>query len=390
MDPEKEAEVVDTEIATEEAPIVETVETETEGLSLREALEVGLEKTQESKNEDSSAGVSESGSNAGREAEKRSDGVDSVSAAGGTRSDGSGSAANAAAQETAGQKPIFDAPAEWSKEEKEDFQASSPKAQAAALRLHKARQGKLEEIKREAAELQWAKDYAKEVTTFAKVHGEKEPTQAQILKALKVTNEISKAKNLPEVIEVLKAKNIPVPAELERAASEEKTSDPVNNAVLERLNRLESERAEEARAKVTQTLNHVWSGFERETNAAGAPKYPDLGNHESGLRLASSIGSLVGGETELSKQFIAMVQQRIPGATYPKLLEEAYRYCGGRVDDSQPPKTQSTQQHIARARRAASIVPGSAMRNGTSNARRSLPLREAIQAAIEQENELQE
>lgn len=392
MDPENKVEATP-EVQAPEAPVVETVEPvatedKDKGLSLREALEVGLEATKAESKEEKQDGAKTDAEVVSRDAGT----VANRGQTGGAKDIPVGrDGADRAGKDAAGNaNSSHEPPAEWSKEEKEDFLASSPKAQAAALRLHKARQGKLEEIKRESAELQWAKDIAKEAISIAKQQGEEVPTQAHVLKSLRIVNEIQGAKSKQAVISILKAKNFEVPPEIEKLAEADgKDSGGVNNAVLERLNKLESTLAHQNQATISQTLNQLWSGFERETNAAGAPKYPDV-QGDSGLRLASSIGSLVNGTTDLSKQFIAMVQERIPGATYLNLLEEAYKWSGGRVDDSQPTKTQSTQQHIVRAQRASSVVPGSAKRNGTSNARRSLPLREAIQAAIERQEELQE
>ncbi len=51
--------------------------------------------------------------------------------------------------------------------------------------------------------------------------------------------------------------------------------------------------------------------------------------------------------------------ERIPGAGLRELVVEAYRFHGGRVDESQA-KSPQTQEHLTRARRAAASVPGRA------------------------------
>lgn len=284
-------------------------------------------------------------------------------------------------------------PAEWDKESKEDFLQSSPKSQEAALRLHQRRQATLEEIKRgkeelrkEAEENAWAKDVVKEITPFLKTRGDKEPTHAQVIKALKVVNEVD-ANTRVAVADILRAKGIPVPAEL-LEGEEKNIADAKIIPLQNDLNAIKMELAQERLSKQRDSLSYVWQNFESEKNAAGRLKFPDVDNTEAGLKLASSIGSLVSGQTALSNQFIANVRSRIPGADYHRVIVEAYRYLGGRVDDSLPTKTQSSKQHIIQSSRAASSVPGRGTQyvNGQVKGK-AKTIREALEMSMQQLND---
>jgi len=376
--------VEEAEAVAAQSPEVETGEELK--LSMREALEVSLDevKAKEESSNDSEISVREhtrAKRKASNETNLAADDNASTSRLSGAVTDDS--------RETSGSQ--LQPPAEWSKEEKEDFLSSTPKAQEAALRLHKARQGKLEEIKRESGELQWVKDLVKDLDPFVKTRGGKEPTHAQIAKAIDVVNRLGNANNIGDIVEVMRARNLPVPEILEQAlnSAAEKTPDLQINAVLQRVAVLESMLSEGAKAQTNLVLAEQWNSFQNEQNAAGVAKYPDLANPETGLRLARNIGSLVGadGPTPLSEQFIASVKDRIPGATYQTLLQEAYRYLGGQVADSkEPPKTQTTQTHIVRSRRAASSVPGRSAGALSSGNVKRFPTRQAYAEAIAELN----
>lgn len=369
---------VNKEVTTETAP--------EKGLSLRDALEVAIQATKpEPKAQNEELGKSREGSAAADKGEARK-GADNA------RAPTSRERNKAADVSSAGGG--LEPPAEWDKDAKEDFRNSTPKAQEAALRLHRNRQSVLEEIRtgkeqiaREAAELQWAKDVVKEITPFLKTRGEKEPTHAQVIKALRVVNEID-ANAKGAVAEILKAKGIPVPKELENAGVSSTIDDAKIVPLQNQLKEVQDELASRRRAETAAVVGQAWQSFEGLKNAAGTPKYPDCGNTESGIRLASNMGSLVSGNTELSKQFIANVKARIPDLTYPKLLEEAYRYCGGKVDDSDTSRTQDTQEqklkHVLKSSRAASSVPGRGAPTSSSGpVKKFKTYREAAKAALD-------
>ncbi len=351
-----------TEVATPETEVQKA-----EGLPLRDALEVALEANKpEGKANDDGA----------RKADDRSAG-DKVQAKADTGRDIRSEVKNE------GTPKKYEPPAEWNKEEKEDFTSLSPKQQEAALRLHTSRQSKLEEIKREAAELQWAKDLVKEVTPYLKTIGEKKSPHEALVMALKMHREFETTPDPKAAAAAyLKAKGIEVPEDF--VEKRESSTDERITPLQERLNALESKAANEERSKFGAVLNQAWAEFSEAKNAAGGLRYPDTNESESGLRLASNIGSLVGGQTEISKQFIANVRARIPDLTYPKLIEEAYRFYGGKVVEAEAPtRTQDAQKHIAKSSRAASSRPGSGSTTTSSGpVKKYKTYREAAEAAL--------
>lgn len=276
-------------------------------------------------------------------------------------------------------EPTYEPPAEWNREEKDDFRALSRKQQEAALRLHRSRNSVLEQIKIEKADLEWAREIAKEVTPFLKTRGDKEPAHAQVLKAIRLVNQLDE-KPREVVIDILKAKGLPIPKELE--AQDEPQKNSIDPHLQQKLESIESRLAREDHARVSSVMSKLWGDFESTKNAAGSPKFPDINESESGLRMASNIGSLVSGQTDLSKQFIANVRARIPDVTPTRLFEEAYRYYGGRVDDSSAAKTQDTQSHVLKSTRAASSVPGRGGQSSSGQVKKYKTYREAAAAFL--------
>lgn len=280
--------------------------------------------------------------------------------------------------------PAYEPPAEWDKAEKEDFKAQSPKQQEATLRLHKSRNSALESIKAEKAELEWAREIAREVTPFLKVRGDKEPAHSQVLKALKLVNELD-SDTRQGVVNILKAKGLAVPKELEVQPAAENNSVPPH--LQQKIDSIESRLAREDQAKVNSVMNKLWQDFESTKNAAGSNKYPSITNSDEGLRLASNIGSLVSGQTELSKQFIARTMARIPNCSPQQLFEAAYVWEGGKVDDSVAARTQDTQKHVQKSSRAASSVPGRGGQSSSGNEKKFATRREALAHAIQEYRE---
>ena len=358
----KEVPEIEVKTVTEETKLEEP-----KGLSMRDALEVAFEGTK--KDDKSTARTSDKDD--GARTEKR---VESERVA-----------------ESKTDSPKLEPlrpPAEYNNEEKADFALLSRKNQEAALRLHNSRQSKLEEIKAEAAELQWAKDIAKEVTPFLKARGDKEPPYSQIVKALRMVNEVD-SNTKGAVAQILEAKGIKVPDgfldENPSAVSDKLLQEKIA-PLQDELNSVKARLAQEDQAKTETFLYQNWQSFEQEKNAAGKAKYPDLAHPETGLRLASNIGSLVNGKTEMSKQFIANAEARIPDLTFPKLMLEAYRFFGGKVDESEAPRSQKPQNnHIAISRRAASSVPGRGAQSASamSTGKKFKTFREAAQHALD-------
>ena len=261
-------------------------------------------------------------------------------------------------QKTQEQTPLK-APAEWTAEEKADFEASSRKQQEAALRLHHSRHKTIEEIKTEKERLKAEKNENEKyrqlrdrIVPFAKNRGGEENIDQRLIDALDIINDLDKAPK-KTVAAILKAKGIETPKELLDDA--DLTTNQIDS-LRSQVNSLITEREQEKAQAQVQILGRAFSDFEQAKNAAGSSKFPDVNESETGLRLASNIGSLVSGKTELSKQFIASVQSRIPNLSYTRLLEEAYRYLGGKVDDSTA-RPEDTQAHLKKSNRAASSVP---------------------------------
>jgi hypothetical protein len=273
----------------------------------------------------------------------------------------------------------FAAPAEYTPEERADFEQLSRKGQEAQLRLDKSRKSRIEEIKREAADLQWAKDLAKEVEPYLRSVGGKKKAHEALIDALKMRREFDEGDPKAAAAAYLKAKGLEVPKDLLAEISE---SDEKITPLQDKINALESKIAQREMAEAGSVLGSAWQSFEQEKNAGGESRFPDINETESGLRLSSNIGSLVSGQTELSKQFIANAKSRIPNLTYQALLTEAYRYYGGRINDSEAPRTQATQKHIAKSSRAAASVPGSGAKSGSVIGRKFKTYREAAEAAL--------
>jgi hypothetical protein len=369
------------EKSTEESNVVETpaIETpdapieEAKGLSLRDALEVAHEANKDVNNDrnDKSAPsprkVDNENGREGGEASKEA-----------TQSNGTGGSREASPVSLSPLEP----PAEWNRDEKEAFREGSRKQQEAALRLHNSRAQTVNEIRAARAELEHLKKLNDDVTPYLKAMGVKESSPVALQKALKMWREFEEAKDpRAAAAAYLEAKGVEVPKEF--LIDAENTIDPKIAAIQQELSSVKNRLAQEDRARLEETFSSTWQSFESSTNAAGKAKFPDLNDSETGLRLASNIGSLVGGQTELSKQFIANAKERIPNLTWDRLYEEAYKFHGGKVDDSEAPRPKSQKQHIAISRRAASSVPGRGG-SGASDSGKKLykTLREAQEAAL--------
>lgn len=316
------------------------------------------------------------------------DKVDSVTEETPTNVVESGSEQAATGQEQAkNDLPVLQPPAEWTKEEKEDFALLSKKSQEAALRIHNNRTAKLEEIKREKEEakrekqeLDWLKNIATQVNTAAKTRGEQGIDTDTLYKAVKFYNETN-ANPQQAFRAVLEAKGLKVPQELLEVQENKSASDPNISALQSEIKALKDRQAQEDVLRAQAVIAESWQHFERQKNAAGSPKYVDvLGNSEAALKLQSQIVSLVCGDSPLSKQIAEIVKARNPEATYLDAYDYVYRMYGGQVDESSTPKTQEPQQqHIQRSNRASASVPG----RGGSGANGSAPKKFSRDGALE-------
>lgn len=292
-------------------------------------------------------------------------------------------------------------PAEYTKEEKEDFLALDRKGQERDLRLYGKNQNLraegqrlINESKNKEKELSWATNLATQVQDHMRSKGGKAATQEDLLNALEAVNAIAGANNASSVLEVmkLKVKGFKVSPELEAAIAGQNKSEvsPELKALQEEMKGIKDERQREKIAQDAATLNKEYISFEAEKNGAGQPRFPDLAvNTADSARLASQIGSLVNGQTALSQQFIADCQARIPGLTYQQLLREAYLIRGGKIAEAEAPKPEDPKKHLIRSNRAASSVPGRGL-NGVAvtGIVKKVSRREALErAAAELEGE---
>jgi hypothetical protein len=286
--------------------------------------------------------------------------------------------------------PKYQPPAEYNREEREDFLALSPKQQEAALRLHRSRMSTLEDIKRHSAELSTYRKLSEDVEPFIKAMGIKDSSPVAIQKAIQMWHDFEKAEDPREAAaNYLRAKGredaIP---ESWLEGQEDKKVTAQNSALQEELNQIKLRLAREDHQRALQPVVEALHDFESQKNAAGKPKYPSFRSDdtsEEGLKFASSFGSLVNGKTDFSKEFIARTQARIPNLTVSKLYEEAYKFAGGIVDEAEAPRTQATQKQIQKSNRAAASMPG----NGISSASSGKVIkykttREALAAALAQ------
>lgn len=351
--------MTDEERSTENAP--EAQEENTETLSLRDALEVALEAQKDDAGNDQGMGAP--GARAATEAPEGTD----------TPGDDRNVQAN--------DEPVLQPPAEFTADEKADFLLLSRKQQEAQIRLHKSRLSRLEEIKAASRDYEHVKRFAQQIEPYIRARGIKEPADVAIQKAVALWAE-TKADPRRSAAALLKANGLPVPRDL----LEEETRDPQDEKLTplqERLNALESRIVQEDTAKAASALNAIWTSFEQAKNAAGSARFPDIQPEkgESGLQLATEIGSLVSGKTPLSLQFINSVRARNPHASAETLITEAYRFLGGRVDDSEPSRTHSPQQHLYKSNRAAASVPGRGASSPSSAVKKFKSYREALEAA---------
>jgi hypothetical protein len=332
-----------------------------EKLSLRDALEVAIEA--EKDDAGNNAGVGTTGSRASEELEP---------------------GANAGGDDRnlqASNEPPLQPPAEFTADEKADFLTLSRKQQEAQIRLHKSRLSRLEEIKAASRDYEHVRRLAQQIEPYIKARGIKEPADVAIQKAVALWAE-TKADPKRSAAALLKANGLPVPRDLIESEIPDPTSEKLN-PLQERLNALESRIVQEDNAKAASALNAIWSSFEQAKNAAGSARFPDVqpDKGESGLKLATEIGSLVSGKTPLSLQFINSVRARNPQASAETLITEAYRFLGGQVDDSEAPRTQSPQQHLYKSNRAAASVPGRGVSSSSGAVKKFKSYREALEAA---------
>lgn len=255
------------------------------------------------------------------------------------------------------EEPPLNAPAEFTPDEKADFLGSSRKQQEAALRLYQSSRKRFNDIHEAAREYQHVKKIAESITPILKARGLKESPEVIMQKSAELWQLFEYAEDPKKAAaQYLLAKGVQPPEEWLNGTAAPHPSDEKIRALQERQEQLERAYAQKASEEYTANALQHFNLFAQTQNASGKPKYPDL-QGDSGTQRAAKIGRLVNGLTPNSNEFIQEAQSRIPDLTPQKLLEEAYRFYGGKIDDS-PAKKQSAETHLTKAKRAASSRPG--------------------------------
>ena len=245
------------------------------------------------------------------------------------------------------EKPKYEPPPELTAEERDIFLKSSPEQQATTLRLFKGYQERRAQLNRDLNENGWVKKLAEDVVPFLKATGEKLTPQEALAAALRLRKELEDGDPIENAARYLKRKGYEAPPELLKLKEgSAKNEDPKLLELQKTVDALKLERENEVlKVQVGEFLSD-WEKFATQTNAAKQPRFPDVDNSEAGAKLAAKIGSLTNGKTEVSKQFIESVKERLPNAGRVELLTEAYKFYGGRVDDSGPVQKVATNNHL--------------------------------------------
>lgn len=283
------------------------------------------------------------------------------------------------------EETTFDPPPEWNKEEKEMFRSLDRKGQAAHLRVYEAGRNQYrkyiseaDQARRQAtAEYRHLQEMARVVDPFVKAAGlkAKDPYKA-ITEAVALTHLLNT--NPKETIhQILRLKKIPIDSLTQPDAQPNSELQGLQSEVHSLKTELEASKSQQVR----NTLAEVWENVVSEKNTTGTAKYPDLNDTDQGIALAQRTGSLL-----RSADFQRAVKARIPNATLRDFVIEAYRWNGGRIDDSAQSKSaaKTTPAQLNRARRASASVPGRAGRS-TSGAlkTKAKTLDEALEMALD-------
>lgn len=280
----------------------------------------------------------------------------------------------------------YDGPAEYNKEEREAWEKITPEMREANWRLVKSQRSRFTELQEATAKYKHIEELAKTIEPYIKAQGFNDSPAVAMQKAVAMYNEFQNGDPKAAARDYLRAKGIDPKALLEE--EEKSAPNPEIIALRKEQEEIKQRLIQEDQAKIGAVLRQTWSEFESVTNGAGQPRFADIvGTDEKAIRLAGQIGSLVGGQTELSKQFIANAQALDPELTHAKLLERAYLYCGGQINDAPAPKTENPQKHLQRSNRAASSVPGRGSSGlATSTVKRFKTTREAAEHALAELN----
>lgn len=267
-------------------------------------------------------------------------------------------------------------PAEFSAEGKDAWRRGDRKGiHAEYRRIHEARTRELSRLQTETHTLRQMSQTIAPYLEAAGLKG-KDPTRA-IMESVAVVNEIRK--NPREALaKIAEARGIKVQfgddGSGQNAPASPEISD-LRNQVQALTSKLQ---ADEVR-RLAMQFDEVFGSMRSATNGAGEPMFPDLTPDDRGRALAMRIGSLV-----RSRDFVAAVRSRIPGASLRDLVVEAYRWHGGRVSESAGTRSLTDNEQIERARRAASSQPGRGLPGAKPSKRKFATLEQALDAALDE------
>lgn len=256
----------------------------------------------------------------------------------------------------------YEAPASFTPEEREVFASLAPEIQGRILKINESLVEKHKTLQRREEQVRWAEQIVQEAQPLIEKFGETMSPYQAIVKALKLRNDLETGEPEAMAAAYLQRKGRPVPKELlERA--QPSAGSAAESDLRKKVEELENRFKREELTRSAELHLTAWNSFTSQKNEAGANRYPDVNDTESGIQLATKIGQLVSGNTALSQEFIANIRSRNPHAGPIELLDAAYRYYGGRIDDSKPAqntrKQPSTEEHLKRSAIAAASKPGS-------------------------------
>lgn len=290
------------------------------------------------------------------------------------------------------EQPELHPPHDFNAKEIADFRALSRIGQEAQIRLYESRKAKTAEFAREGQRLKEEREklapyqeIATNLTPFIQAMGTDMSSPVAIQKALAAWQKFEKDAGPEAAAEYLEAKgHKDLANEIRNRAPKTSTpqaDDPKISSLQKDLDTVKNSLAARDQAEVHRLVNAEFNAFESEKNAASGSKYPDIiGDGEQAQRLRSQIAHLTLGNNPASVAFIQGCKDRIPGLTFQNLLREAYRFYGGKVDESD-----AKPQNIKNHQRANAIQPGRGAQNGVRReAKQFDSLRDAAQAALDE------
>lgn len=269
------------------------------------------------------------------------------------------------------------APAEFNKEEKAAWEKGDTKQVLKAFeRIHKSRTAN---FSRAQAAIQQEygtmKELADRIKPYIEASGNngKDPYRA-LTEAVAAVQMINSNPKLA-LKQILQMKGLTL-EELQDDSAEDKTSSKIE-PIQARLNQLEQELKRRENEGVQRQFVDVFTSLQTEKAANGANRFLDLQDTEEGKQLAFDIGSQL-----RDQAWVERTKRRMPTAGLRELVVEAYKYLGGRIDESKESPQQKTEE-IKRAKSASASVPGRSSSIPGKFGKKAKTLEEAVDAAFE-------